>query len=203
VLLRRLLSPVGFLFLALCFLLPFAAESCESPELGRSSISYTGVDLVTGGQGHLDVSEQMHALFPAAPPGYPDTQTPAVPVQSLVLAALVCVVAGIVVAMLRRPWPRALAGTATALLTVIALGGGEIIGMRAVRRAAEQPTADVLGDQAYNVPDVHVGVHPRYGFWLALLLSAALVVGNGWTLLRLSRSEQPEQVSTEPVNSSG
>jgi hypothetical protein len=62
----------------------------------------------------------------------------------------------------------------------------------------------VSGSEAYRLPNVHVDVHPRYGCWLALQLSVVLVIGNGWTRLRLSRSEeQPEQVSTGLVNSSG
>ncbi len=182
-LLRRLLSPVGFLFVAVCFLLPFAAASCNSPDLGRNSLRYSGVDLVSRAQGHLEVSDQVHTLYATVPPGYPDSQAPSVPVQSLVLAALGCAVAGIVVAVLRRPWPRALGGTAVALLTVIALSGGEVIAIRAVRRVAEEPAADLVGP----APNFHLDVHPRYGFWLALLLSVALVAGNGWALLRLSR----------------
>lgn len=203
-LLRRLLSPVGFLFVLVCFLLPFAAVSCESPDLGRNSLSYSGVDLMTGGRAQLEASDQLRATYAEGPPEDPDSQTPAVPVQSLVLAALVCAVAGIVVAVLRRPWPRALAGTATALLTVIALGGGEILALRSVRRSATGPATDILGAQANDSSNLHLDVHPRYGFWLALLLCVALAAGNGWNLFRLSRKEeQPEQVATEPVSSSG
>jgi hypothetical protein len=195
---------VGFLFLVLCFLLPFAAASCDSPDAGRNSLSYSGVKLVTGGRAHLEASDQVRAAYPGIPPWYPDTQTPAVPVQTLVLAALVCAVAGIVVAVLRRPWPRALAGTATALLTVIALGGGEIVALRTVRRVTEEPVRGAVGYQAFSAPGFHLDVHPRYGYWLALLLSVALVAGNGWNLLRLTRNgEQPEQDSVEPVTSSG
>jgi hypothetical protein len=193
VLLRRLLSPVGLLFVAICCVLPLAARSCDSPATGRSSISDSGDDLVTRGQAHLEVSD-----------GYPDTLPPAVPVQSLVLAALVCAAAGIVVAVLRRPAAFALAGTATALLTVIGLGGGEIIVLRPIRRQQRDSPRTCSAARRMASPNVQVDVHPRYGIWLALVLSVALVAGNGRALVRLSRSDQqPEQDSTEPVNSSG
>ena len=59
------------------------------------------------------------------------------------------------------------------------------------------PTAaDIIGAEDYALPG-GFDVQPRYGFWLALLLSIALAVFNGVTLLRLSRDgqAQPEQVS--------
>ena len=198
-LLRKLLSPVGFLFVALCFLLPFAAASCQSPQFGSNSASYTGADLVSRGRPEVHLSDQVRQQYPNVPPGYADDQirqeTSPVPVQALLVGALGAAVAGIVVAALRRPWSRALAATGTGLITAILLVGGEVIAVHAVRRQVSPMAAELLGSDAYSVRGF--GVHPRYGFWLALLLSVALAVFNGVTLLRLSRSTigQPEQES--------
>jgi hypothetical protein len=48
-LLRRLSSPVGFLLVAACFLLPFVTVSCgATQQLDLYRHTYTGVDLATG-----------------------------------------------------------------------------------------------------------------------------------------------------------
>jgi hypothetical protein len=205
-LLRRLLSPVGFLFVAVCFLLPFVTASCDSPDLGPASVTYSGADLVTGGHPHLAASDKVRRQYASVPPGYADQQIPPVPVQPLLVAALGLAAAGIVLCGLRRPWPRALATAGAALVTAIVLGGGEVIALHAVRTQAEKDTADVVGTERYNSPGFHLDTHPRYGFWLAVLLCLALAAFNGVALLRLSRTVpgQPEpDAQAPPVSATG
>ena len=202
-LLRKLLSPVGFLFVALCFLLPFATVSCSTLETGRVWATYTGMDLATrhpASDVHLS-DELLKMSDPTAPdtPGRGQIDVdPDGPVtgQPLVVAAFVVAVAGILLGLLRRPWSRALAGAGAALITAILLVGAELIALHALRTLYLD---ELLRYNAYPgvTESPPMDVQARYGFWLALLLSAALAVFNGVILLRLSRGgrAQPEQVS--------
>lgn len=104
--------------------------------------------------------------------------------------------AGFFLGWLRRPWPRALATAAAAVIAAILFVGAELIALHAIRSLY---LAELLRYNAYAglTQSPPMDVQPRYGFWLALLLTLALAVSHGVTLLRLSRTgrEQPEQAS--------
>jgi hypothetical protein len=202
-LLRKLLSPVGFLFVAVCFLLPFATVSCSTLETGRTWATYTGVDLAARQQASdVHLSDEVRKLndpnIPDDPGGKQneiDVDGP-VSAQPLMVAALVVAIAGIFLGWLRRPWPRALATAGAALIAAILLAGAELIALHAIRTLYLDA---LLRYNAYPgvTQSPPMDVQPRYGFWLALLLCLALAGFNGVTLLRLSRGnrEQPEQAS--------
>ena len=200
-LLRKLLSPVGFLFVMLCFLLPFVTVSCSTLETGRVWATYTGVDLATrhpASDVHLsDELLKMSDATAADTPGRGQIDSEAggpVTAQPLVVASLVVALAGILLGLLRRPWSKALAGAGAALITAILLVGAQLIALHAVRTLY---LSELLRYNAYPgvTESPPMDVQPRYGFWLALVLSIALAVFNGMTLLRLSRGNrvQPEQ----------
>jgi hypothetical protein len=202
-LLRKLLHPVGFLVVALCFLLPFATVSCSTLETGRTWATYTGVDLAARrAASDVHISDEVRELNDPTVSGTPDaTQNESgaggpVSAQPLMIAALVVAVAGFFLGWLRRPWPRALATAAAAAIAAILLVGAELIALHAIRTLylAELLRYNVYPGVTQSPP---MDVQTRYGFWLALLLTLALAVFNGVTLLRLSRtgSGQPEQAS--------
>jgi len=78
-------QPRRLLFVAVCFLLPFATASCTS-RVRTASVTTPVPNLVTGGHPHLDVSDKVRQQYTSVPPGYADQQIPPVPVQPLLVA---------------------------------------------------------------------------------------------------------------------
>jgi hypothetical protein len=198
---RRLLSPAGFLLVAVCFLLPFVTVACTPQPGDTMSATYRGTDLVTGGRATIGLSEGFeHDVGPAATAYGLPTPTTAVrdryarPIaaQPLLAATLVLTIAAIVLSGLGRAWPRALTGFGAAVLTLMTLIGGEIIAVHAARIRVTTDAAPAVGaaspDQLALSPGATITPTPRYGFWLALLLLALLAVGNAIRLVWLTRS---------------
>jgi hypothetical protein len=199
-LLRRLLSPAGFVLAGLCFLLPFVTVSCTNSK-GAVSATYSGRILLTGGRAHLTSSLPADP-DPAAQPSpplnelAPDYSKP-IAAQPLLVVALILAGLGVVASAVPRPWSRALAHGGVALIATLFLVGGEFI----ARRAAEfRVTTDAVGlvgaDSPAAVPHT---VTLEYGFWLALALLLLLAAGNTADLIRQSRLPAPLTTPPDPA----
>jgi hypothetical protein len=60
-LLRKLISPAGFVLALLFFVLPFATVSCDAGTAGRVEASYSGLDLATGSTPPIEATGGLHA----------------------------------------------------------------------------------------------------------------------------------------------
>jgi hypothetical protein len=204
-LMRRLLSPGGFVLVGICFFLPFVTVSCSA---GRGSdtaayagtTTYTGTDLVTGGFGDLSIDN-----WPPADPSDPDVPSrgiglidhaSAAPIapQPFAIAALALVAVGLAAATVRPRFYRAMAETGLAVSAAILLCGAELLGQHAVRRTVTTDAAKVLGSSGSGT---RLETTTRYGFWVALLLLAGLAVLGGLRLLRASRLPDHTSAKTE------
>src|SRR5689334_22022375 len=94
VLLPRLISPAGFLLALAFFLLPFAAVSCEVPSVGSVEASYTGVDLITGGDPSTTTTGEFTS--DSSSPVKKDDPVPKTDVQVLAIITAVLLAAGLV-----------------------------------------------------------------------------------------------------------
>jgi hypothetical protein len=191
-LLRRLPSPVGFLLVAACFLLPFVTVSCgASPQGDLYRHTYTGVDLATGrvpavtaGPG-LDTAIAKSGATPAEVAyvqAVVSGSTHPTPTQPLLIVALICKAVGVLAAFVPAVWWRALSSGTAAVLALIFLAGGQVTSMRA---ALEQTKKDwgylPSGNNGDAVP---IATHIEYGFWLALAGLVVLAVAGGIEVVR-------------------
>jgi hypothetical protein len=187
-LVRRLLSPTGFVLAALCFLLPFLAVRCESPQatgVSAGSLEYrwAGVDLVTGRRPDLEVRQEQDGNLDNGLERYAERNyagggafTPpalVVAAQPLAIIALALLAIGLASAALPRGRWRAVAGAGSAMLAALALIGAQAHARaQLTARLAELAPAYVGSD---DFPDSRRFVHTMGGFWLAFVL--LMVVG--------------------------
>jgi hypothetical protein len=194
-LLRRLLSPGGFVLVACCFLLPFVTVSCSNTP--GVSATYTGKDLVVGGRADFAVPDeyrpQVESDFPpdqAAVPSPSEMLAPYTkPIERQPLAALVLlvVVIGVLAVAIGPPWPRTLVAGGAGLIGAVFLVGAEVVARRAAVARINADAGPLVGPTATSEPHIVTGVSNGSGFWLALLLLCLLAGGNLIHLVRLSR----------------
>jgi hypothetical protein len=203
-LVRRLLSPAGFLLVACCFLLPFVTVSCTPAPKATLSLTYTGADLVAGSRAEVGVTDEFRRIYkpiaeayglPSSTGAVRDTQTKPIAPQHLMAMALALAISGIVLSGLTQPWPRALAVSGTALTAAIILGGAEVIAVHAARIRLDTDAGPLIGTTSNGVVTIparlHLAIQAQYGFWLALSLLAVLAAGNAIAVKRLSRRQTP------------
>lgn len=200
-LIRRLLSPAGFVLVGLLFLLPFVTASCGDGTVAVTE-SYTGIDLGAHRspqidpllQSELDLGAGRSPVVPATgtAPGVPRP----VPVEGAVAAAFGAVLVGVLTALLRRPWSRALTGVAAAGVAGILLTGGVLHARKVVLAQVSVDAAPLLGTPAAGPPS-GITAYLDYGFWVVIGALAVLLAGNVASLVRISRqpagdpAEQP------------
>lgn len=174
--LRRILSPAGFLLVACCFLLPFLGVDFDSPVL-RGRAGWSGVDLTVGG----NASVSLHLIWytETGEVGREETTIEAfygaererqflphrfLHSQAVAIAAAVMVLAGLLSGVLAFERVQAI---------VAALAG---FGAAAAVSIAEARAVEFTGP--YTAPE--------YGFWLALALLVVLGLANALHAIRLS-----------------
>jgi hypothetical protein len=172
----RGLSPTALILAGLCFLLPFVTVACDTPGgYGRAapggSTTYTGVDLVVGGEPDVSAPDK---VLPAGLAR--DDQLVPQPAGAVVLLLIVAGT-GFAIRMKERRKRRAsvvaLAGAAaTALLVNQALVEAELAVRLGNQLTAPLPEGKTLRDY------IHTG--PGFGFCLILLLLVAALNAIGW-----------------------
>jgi hypothetical protein len=200
-LLRRLLSPAGFILVTFCFLLPFVTVSCSSPGTNAStSGSFTGVDLVAGGPASIASNPQVRAnLHPMSTAPGPSDALIEEPMgrQPLVVGALAVVALGLLAAGLPWVWWRALAGAGLALIAGVLLIGGQVLARRTALDRTRTGLAGLVGDSSTRLT---ITVSNGSGFWLAITL-LALLAGSWLTILVRESRRRP--VPSGPPGSGG
>jgi hypothetical protein len=188
-LVRRLVSPTGFLLAGLCFLLPFVTVSCSSDNEGQHvevTLSYTGVDLVTGGRvnyhlestGGTGGTQRIDEPNLRRSPGS-NTPIPPVPVEPFAVAVVTLIGVGIAVGLIWDTAVRRVAAGAVGMVAAVLLVGA---GLRARSEAARE-LQPYVGQQSYE--RVHDMVDFGLGFWLALAALLAVGLGNlAWYVWR-------------------
>lgn len=170
----RGLTPTGFVLAALCFFLAFAVVSCDAPGgYGRSAPGgqtvYTGIDVAVGGAPQVDPE---HLRPPAA------RQPDELAAQPLAIAALMLLVVGAVVTVVRDAWVRRAASAVIAALAAILLAAnqGTTEALLAAKLQAQLTVPMPAGKTADDF------VQTGNGFGLAALLAVAVFLGNaiGW-----------------------
>lgn len=206
-LVKRLLSPAGFLLVLGLFLLPFVTVSCETG-VGEIRADYSGVDVATGARPLLVIPpevEQMRrdlaeAFEDIGPPGEeskpveptkmkansqltpPAGTVPQVLVIAVAAVALAGLLAGFLPALRRRQQLTA----ATAGLAVVLLVAAEIVAQQNVTARIMDSAMEDIPGSADRINAVLPGlVGSGFGFWLQLLV--LLLVGLG-AILALTAS---------------
>jgi hypothetical protein len=181
-LLGKLFSPAGFALVLLLFFLPFVAVSC-GPSEHRVTATYSGLDMVVGNPPYFsgpditpDDQSNVSALFQ-------DQYTN----EPLALAAAVIVFVAMGAALISQRRLRHITGITAAAVAAALLLAGEI-------RSIDRLNHVQLRDDTGQITDLSpVNAEPRIGFYLAMVILLALVVGHA---IALSRPPPP----TAPVN---
>lgn len=204
-LVKRLLSPAGFLLVLGLFLLPFVTVSCDTG-VGEIRADYTGVDVATGARPLLvippeveqmrrELAEAFEDIGPPSEESKPIAKSKAssqltppagtVP-QVLVIATTAVALAGLLAGFLPALRRRQQLTAAAAGLAVALLVAAEIVAQQNVTaRIMDSAVKDVPGS-ADRINAVLPGlVGGGYGFWLQLLV--LLLIGLG-TVLALTAS---------------
>jgi hypothetical protein len=177
----RWLSPTGFVLVALFFLLPFVAVSCDAPGgFGRAApggtTTYTGVTLVTGGAPEVSPADRVR---PAA-----DRRDDRLGVQPLAGALLLLAVGGAVAAIVVRPrlYRRLIAAT------VAAIGLAFLVATQiTVKTELESRLREQIGGAMPAGKEAADFVHDQFGFVAALVVLLSLVGTNLVGAVRLAR----------------
>ena len=176
--LRRLVSPTGFVLVAICFLLPFVTVRCTPVDPAGTvapTATFTGVDLVVGGEPDLYLPRQRGELYrlERADPATGLGRDVALPVEPFAGAAVVLMAVGAAAAAIRPAWLRGWTAGVAALLAGLAV-------LAAVLRSRNR----VAGMLAELWPDTETD-WDRYQFitvglgaWLAMAGLAMLGLGN-------------------------
>jgi hypothetical protein len=189
----RGLTPTGFVLAALCFFLAFAVVSCDAPGgYGRSAPGgqtvYTGIDLAVGDAPQVDPE---HLRPPAEQ--QPDELDP----QLLAIAALMLLLVGAVVTVVRDAWVRRAASAVIAALAAILLAAnqGTTEALLAAKLQAQLSVPMPAGKTADDF------VQTGNGFGLAALLTVAVFLGNliGWWRAHRAVNRPPPAVAAEPT----
>jgi hypothetical protein len=193
----RLASPVGFGLALLFFLLPFVAVSCEAPGLGSVEITYTGVDLATGGKASVDTVGDVGSV--SAPPVQDNEDAPQPDVQVLAIVTVALLAIGLGVSLAPLVARTRLLGAGGAAV----LGGALLIVTEAVARSnlssalreAAAKEVDKPGDVPFNLSGSLLDdmVRTRIGFWLSLTAVILVLLFNAGVFLwpRIRAATQP------------
>jgi len=185
-LLDRLLSPAGFGLVLLLFLLPMATVSCSS---GGESIdaSFTGLDFVIGGEPTIsganvdpDIGTELAATFI----DFYDA-------EPLAIIAVVLLLVGMAVGLVRQRQLRATISAAIAAVTLVLLG----ISLFVRFPAKVNDAIDWFKAEAQMEDPIAVSTRPTVVGWIALVLLLALAVWQGYEAIR---SRTPEPVGGPP-----
>ncbi|HEX6869515.1 MAG TPA: hypothetical protein VF163_00330 [Micromonosporaceae bacterium] len=178
-LLGRLLSPAGFGLVLLLFFLPFVTVSCGGSE-GHVDATFTGVDLVTGADPDLDsdifgtidegTTQQVLSFFAED-----------IGVQPLALLSALVALLAMAAGLIRERLARHAIGAGLAVLSAALITATMLTGPDQFDRAI-QARLHELGD---TIPAT--SLHPRYGFWLVLVVLAVLAAGHLGALARAWR----------------
>jgi hypothetical protein len=185
-LVSRLLSPTGFVLILLLFGLPFIAASCEAPQGDFTfSATFTGVDLVVGGEPDLvssveDANEQRFDV--------------PIPVQPLAIIAVVAILAGAGSALLRERLLRHAAGLGLAVLAAGTLAAAEIQAMADLVEEYGPIVNDLVKAEVAATEYMHI----KPGFWFAFYALVALAVAHAVALLFSWRTVPAAAAEDEP-----
>jgi hypothetical protein len=181
----RLTSPVGFLLALVFLLLPFVAVSCDAPGLGSAEVSYTGLDLATGGQPSVttegELTRENGAPVPTA------DSAPRAGVQALAIITVALLVLGLVISLAPVLTVRRFGAMGAAVAA-----GTMLIVTQAVAQSHLKPDlilglqrllADKPGDLPATGTSVDDLVHSRFGFWLSLIAVLLVLLFNVGSLL--------------------
>ena len=187
---HRIISPAGFLFVLLCFALPFLSVSCES-EAQTVGVNYTGIDFIAGGK--PDVIGSLA--------GTSWEKVPSPDPQPLAFLALFSIFTGIAFVFVSDHRARALAGTWAGSFAAAFLVSNQLVAHSyAVAELRKSPVPpDAIEDM----------VKSRIGFWLALVLLLAVVGYNAFEIIRERaglagpRKSRPKRHDRQPTSHLG
>jgi hypothetical protein len=181
--LRRALSPLGFVLVGLCFLLPFVTIGHAS-ETERVAATWHGTDLTVGGKARLHLEEllwderlQRYTMQDVSAELAPMLRAWVgdplfVPSQPAFIGAALLVLLGVLAGVLAGAWSRAVTACAAGLAGAGMLAVGEWLALLRVDRFLTSDAAHAAA---------------TYGFWLAVGLLALLWAGNAVAAYRLRR----------------
>jgi hypothetical protein len=190
----RGVSPILFVLAALCFLLPFAAISCNTAaassaasalgSLGGSStspaqsaclnqlssgkdfVTYSGVNMVTGSDPSNDLSSCTQASSSSS-----SSDKGSIGVQPLLLIALILIVVGAVSAALRAPLRLFVAGGAALLAFILVLVNNSTAHNAISNKltSSGSGSSGSLGSLGIGSIDTFFNIHAALGVTLALI----------------------------------
>jgi hypothetical protein len=186
-LLGKLFSPAGFGLVLLLFFLPFVAVSC-GPAEHRVTATYSGLDMVVG-----------NAPYFSGPDIRPDDQTNVSALfqdqytnEPLALTAAVIVFVAMGAALLNQRRLRHFGAITAAAVAAALLLAGEI-------RSIDRLNHVQLRDNTGQITDLSpVNAQPRIGFYLAMAILLALVVGHAIALSRPPPATAARDVHAPP-----
>ncbi len=193
-LLAKLLSPTGFVLVAMTFALPFVVVSCDVGNGAKATATYTGIGLARGSDAKVRATPEFADIMADGGPIGRRTPTGTsldglsvfpIAEQPLFLAVAGLLLVGLASEALRNRVARATAATSAAGCAAIVF----IYAEQAARSAAlvvvesggsgpNQLDADQLKDLA---------IRTGYGFWIGLAILLVLTAGNLFDLLRQTR----------------
>lgn len=199
----KLVSPTGLVMVLLCFLFPFVTISCESVVVDYEA-TYHGTDFVVGG----DPDVEVNGPGSGADEEEPDQDAHVGP-QALALLAVICIVAGIVVALL--PYARLTAHPTRARTVATAAAAGlALVFLVSNQIAVVGHIVDELAGtdgEIVSESEAEDMVDSRFGFWLAFALLLAVVAANllelGWRRLSAKIASLQQQQSPPPPGAWG
>lgn len=192
-LLAKLLSPTGFVLVALSFTLPFVVVSCDAGDGAKATATYTGIDLARGSKATISATTVFEDGYARQVGGTPPTVSSIqgkhifpIGVQPLILAVAALLLAGLASEALRNRTARAVAATSAAGCAAIVL-----IYAETAARSATWTLIDTDSQGKPIAPDDAqlklLSIHTGYGFWIALALLLIIGAGNFADILRQTR----------------
>jgi hypothetical protein len=182
--LRRAVTPLGFVLVGLCFLLPFITIG-EAYEEGRFALTWRGTDLTVGGEARPHVEELLwdenlrrYTMRDVSADLAPTVRALMgdplfVPGQPAFIGAGLLALLGVLAGVLTGAWSRAFTACGAGLAGVAVLAAGEWLALLRIDRFSTRDTAPLA--------------MATYGFWLAAGLLALLGAGNAVAAYRLCR----------------
>lgn len=177
--LRRLVSPTGFVLVAIFFLLPFLTVRCAPVDPDATvapTATFTGVDLVVGGEPDLLLPERQPGdvyRLKRADPATALGRDVGLPAEPFAGAAVVLIVIGVVAAAIRPVWLRGWTAGVAALLAGLAVLAAVLRSRNRVAGMLAELWPD--SDQDW---DRYQFITLGLGAWLAMAGLAALGLGN-------------------------
>jgi hypothetical protein len=161
--LRKLVSPSGVGLCLILLFMPFVGVAC-----GPVEVEISGWDMAVGGE-------------PAVTPADPSNSGESIPVQPLMVIAVVLMVAAVVVApKIRDSRRRAMLGADLTGLAALTLSVNEIVIM-------DRLASEVSGSEGFAISQAKEIVNTRAGFWVTLALVTAVFVWNLFELAMIRR----------------